>query len=62
VLKRKIPLPNLPQVDDIVGFVNTAGYMMHFFETQAHLFELSVNLSLETSKDKIDLKDFQKDI
>ncbi len=62
VLMRKITLPNLPQVGDIIGFVNTAGYMMHFFETQAHLFELSVNLSLETSKDKFDLKDFQKDI
>ncbi len=61
ILKRKISLPNLPQVGDIVGFVNTAGYMMHFFETQAHLFELSVNLSLETSKENYDLQDFKID-
>ena len=61
VLKRKIALPNLPQVGDIVGFVNTAGYMMHFFETQAHLFELSVNLSLESSKKNYELRDFKND-
>jgi diaminopimelate decarboxylase len=61
VLKRKIALPNLPQIGDIVGFANTAGYMMHFFETQAHLFELSVNLSLETSKENYDPQDFKKD-
>lgn len=61
VLKRKIALPNLPQVGDVVGFVNTAGYMMHFFETQAHLFELSVNLSLETPKENYDYNDFKND-
>lgn len=61
VLKRKIALPNLPQIGDIVGFVNTAGYMMHFFETQAHLFELSVNLSLNTSKESYDHQDFNND-
>lgn len=62
ILKRKIALPHLPQVGDIVGFVNTAGYMMHFFETQAHLFELSVNLSLETSKGSYVPEDFKKDV
>ncbi|TCO11083.1 diaminopimelate decarboxylase [Natronoflexus pectinivorans] len=61
VLKRKIALPNLPQIGDIIGFVNTAGYMMHFFETQAHLFELSVNLSLEISKEIYDFRDFKND-
>lgn len=61
VLKRKISLPNLPQIGDVVGFVNTAGYMMHFFETQAHLFELSVNLSLETSKEDYEVGDFKTD-
>ncbi|MEX2350040.1 MAG: Y4yA family PLP-dependent enzyme [Flavobacteriaceae bacterium] len=62
LLKRKIALPHLPQVGDIVGFVNTAGYMMHFFETQAHLFELSVNLSLEKTKEGYVLEDFKKDV
>jgi diaminopimelate decarboxylase len=62
VLKRKIALPSLPQIGDIIGFVNTAGYVMHFFETQAHLFELSVNLSLETLKEIYDFQDFKSDI
>ncbi len=62
VLKRKIALPNLPKIGDVVGFVNTAGYMMHFFETQAHLFELSVNLSLQTSKEKYETRDFENDV
>jgi len=44
LLKRAITLPKLPEIGDIVVFVNTAGYMMHFFETEAHLFELSKNL------------------
>lgn len=44
ILKRKISLPKLPEVGDLVVFVNTAGYFMHFFETEAHLFELSKNL------------------
>lgn len=58
VLKRKIALPHLPKIGDIVGFVNTAGYMMHFFETRAHLFELSVNLSIENPKGNYDPQDF----
>lgn len=61
LLKRKISLPSLPQIGDIVGFVNTAGYMMHFFETQAHLFDLSVNLSLKASKEKYEVRDFKID-
>lgn len=60
ILKRKIALPNLPQIGDVIAFVNTAGYMMHFFETQAHLFELSVNLSLEVQKDNYEIEDFKK--
>lgn len=49
LLKRKISLPRLPQIGDHVAFVNTAGYMMHFFETEAHLFNLSANLSFSDS-------------
>ena len=46
LLKRKIMLPQLPEIGDAVLFVNTAGYMMHFFETEAHLFERAQNLSI----------------
>ncbi|RAI93855.1 type III PLP-dependent enzyme domain-containing protein [Algoriphagus yeomjeoni] len=63
LLKRKIALQKLPQVGDLVIFVNTAGYMMHFFESSAHLFPLATNLiwnrSIENSK--IDLAHFQND-
>ena len=48
VLKRKIPLPTLPQVGDRVAFFNTAGYMMHFFESQAHLFDLAANVIVKS--------------
>ncbi len=34
--------------------------MMHFFETEAHLFELSQNLSFST-KDKLEGADFTAD-
>ncbi|MCH7401113.1 Y4yA family PLP-dependent enzyme [Belliella kenyensis] len=44
ILKRCIRLPQFPQVGDLVCFVNTAGYMMHFYERQAHGFEYAKNL------------------
>ena len=47
ILKRKIVLPCLPEVGDIVCFPNTAGYMMHFYETRSHLFDFTTNLMLE---------------
>lgn len=43
ILKRKLPFKRIPQIGDWVAFVNTAGYMMHFYETQAHLFDLATN-------------------
>lgn len=55
LLKRKISLPQLPKRGDLVVFINTAGYMMHFFETEAHLFELSKNIMF-----KEDVTDFNK--
>jgi diaminopimelate decarboxylase len=61
ILKRKIALPKLPEVGDCVSFVNTAGYMMHFFETQAHLFELSQNVFLDSSEANPSLPDFKRD-
>lgn len=44
LLKRKVALKKLPKVGDTVVFVNTAGYMMHFFESNAHLFPLASNV------------------
>ncbi|REG88321.1 type III PLP-dependent enzyme domain-containing protein [Algoriphagus antarcticus] len=63
LLKRKIALPNLPQVGDLVIFVNTAGYMMHFFESSAHLFPLATNLiwNRSTENGRINSAHFQND-
>lgn len=63
LLKRKIALANLPQVGDLVIFVNTAGYMMHFFESSAHLFPLATNLiwNRTTENGKIHSAHFQND-
>ncbi|WP_339752317.1 Y4yA family PLP-dependent enzyme [Algoriphagus aquimarinus] len=62
LLKRKINLDKLPEVGDVVFFVNTAGYMMHFFESSAHLFPLAENLMLkEYPTEKIDSSSFLKD-
>ncbi|MCY4778891.1 hypothetical protein ORI89_04465 [Sphingobacterium sp. UT-1RO-CII-1] len=44
ILKRKILFKSMPQVGDLFVFVNTAGYMMHFYESEAHLFPLAKNL------------------
>ena len=47
ILKRKITFPQFPEVGDLVCFVNTAGYMMHFYESEAHRFDLAKNLVVE---------------
>lgn len=47
LLKRKIALNQFPQVGDLVCFVNTAGYMMHFYESEAHRLDLAQNLMVE---------------
>lgn len=44
ILKRKILLPQLPEIGDIIAFPNTAGYMMHFYETRSHLHPFTTNL------------------
>ncbi|MBS9523381.1 Y4yA family PLP-dependent enzyme [Litoribacter alkaliphilus] len=44
ILKRKLAFENLPEIGDLICFPNTAGYMMHFYESEAHLFELATNL------------------
>ena len=63
LLKRKIALSRLPKVGDLVIFLNTAGYMMHFFESSAHLFPLATNLFWNRSKEngKINPSHFQND-
>ncbi|MDT7828668.1 Y4yA family PLP-dependent enzyme [Pricia sp. S334] len=61
LLKRKITLPKLPEIDDKVVFVNTAGYMMHFFETQAHGFDLARNLILTDDYSPISVENFIDD-
>jgi len=47
ILKRKITLKQIPEIGDIICFINTAGYMMHFYESEAHLFDLARNLVAE---------------
>ncbi len=47
ILKRKISLPQYPEIGDLICFVNTAGYMMHFYESEAHRFDLARNLVVE---------------
>ena len=44
ILKRKIAFKQFPQVGDLIVIPNTAGYMMHFFESEAHMFELANNV------------------
>ncbi len=44
LLKRKIQFATYPQIGDLIVFPNTAGYMMHFFESQAHQFALASNV------------------
>ena len=61
LLKRKIRLEKLPQVGDLVVFFNTAGYMMHFFESEAHLFELATNLFVNNSSNDYTTSDFVVD-
>ncbi|WP_244534055.1 type III PLP-dependent enzyme domain-containing protein [Maribacter aquivivus] len=61
LLKRKMTLPRLPEIGEYVAFVNTAGYMMHFFETEAHLFELSTNLIFTGYNEKLSFFQFIND-
>ncbi|RXG30007.1 Y4yA family PLP-dependent enzyme [Leeuwenhoekiella marinoflava] len=61
LLKRKIELPQLPEPGDTIIFVNTAGYMMHFFETEAHLFERAINLAVAENKTRYQIADFEEE-
>lgn len=61
ILKRKIRLEQLPAPGDLVIFMNTAGYMMHFFESEAHLFKLAKNLFFEPGEGAVAVDDFKED-
>jgi len=58
LLKRKIQLTQVPDIGDLVIFVNTAGYMMHFFESEAHLFELANNVVFHREEEEISVGNF----
>lgn len=47
ILKRKIRFDQFPEIGDLIVFPNTAGYMMHFFESEAHLFPLAKNVFVQ---------------
>ncbi|AYN67454.1 Y4yA family PLP-dependent enzyme [Euzebyella marina] len=61
LLKRALKFPGLPSQGDVVIFVNTAGYMMHFYETQSHLINLSTNIFTYQSEFQM-TDEFQEDI
>lgn len=56
ILKRKIVLPHLPYIGDIICFPNTAGYMMHFYETQSHLYDFTTNLVVNEDSEKMTVR------
>src|SRR5690606_9297660 len=53
ILKRRIRFKAYPQVGDLVVFVNTAGYMTHFYESEAHQFELASNVFFDVGTRRI---------
>jgi len=61
LLQRKIQLPQLPAIGDIILFLNTAGYMMHFFESEAHLFDLAKNVILKENYSALSSENFKLD-
>lgn len=62
ILKRELLFPRLPSRGDYVFFVNTAGYLMHFYERQAHLFDFASNLYLENSNEIMSMENFKTDV
>lgn len=53
ILKRCVRFLTYPQVGDLMVFVNTAGYLMHFYESEAHQFELAANTFLVSDGKRI---------
>lgn len=54
LLKRKLVFPNGVARGDLVAFVNTAGYFMHFRESRSHQFPLANNLIVDDSVLKLE--------
>ena len=54
ILKRQLVFSHFPQVGDLLVFPNTGGYMMHFFESEAHLFELATNVIMVNDTDFVE--------
>lgn len=54
ILRRKIIFDQFPQIGDLIVFPNTAGYMMHFFESEAHMFELANNVIYSNNNYSLD--------
>lgn len=53
ILKRKVKFDQFPEVGDLVVFPNTAGYMMHFFESEAHQFNLAQNVFYQRAEESL---------
>ena len=49
IMKRKILLAKKPTPGDLICFLNTAGYMMHFLESPGHSFGLAANVVFDSS-------------
>lgn len=62
ILKRELNFPRLPSRGDYVFFINTAGYLMHFYERQAHLFDFANNLYLENLNEIMTIENFKMDV
>ena len=56
ILKRKLHFSQLPSRGDVIVFVNTAGYLMHFYETQSHLCNPSTDLFVSYDDAKANYK------
>lgn len=47
IFQRKLKLPRKPELGDFVVIPNTAGYFMHFMESQSHQFPLAKNIFVD---------------
>jgi len=47
----------MPYIGDIICFPNSAGYMMHFYETQSHLYDFTTNLVINEDSEGAPVRD-----
>jgi len=57
IMKRKILLAKKPTPGDLICFLNTAGYMMHFLESPGHSFGLAANVVFDSSDEVFKLEE-----